>query len=276
MVYRQLPFKLRSIGLSEPVLCRPVLEVVGMRIKRNATSTTLRPDPPRPTIHNHAPSAAPVIAVLFICGIIGVVLGWHFLVYVFAKFGARDPEQDLATVIIALIIIAIIGFFAKFILIGIIRMFLDNKIELEEIRLQMAQQQQLTATVGAPAGRALGVDEKFAKLVLLVMHEAYNHLAAVGQYEHSDAKPWSWRQAIRHTIGGENIPEQMARRVRPFLEGNGVITGDIIQVGKYERLDDIRAMLDRRYNVPVAYNATPLPHSANSGYEFTDENARMG
>jgi len=220
------------------------------------------------TIHQHnAPNYTGLAVVGAATLIIIVVLVWHGGVFLLDRAGSQDPEKDMSTAIISLLILLAVAGLGVY----LFKLFIDRvcrAIEgitqtVMEARVEIAKANQLAAIAGAPAGRATDAQHRFAQAVILAMDEAYQ-IVARGGFS-GIARPWSRRgvKALADSAG-ISIPETGAHScdsIGPFLRRRGVITtGDQIDVNKFPGIASVKVMLEKEFNVPVKVNPI-IPYS---------------
>lgn len=207
--------------------------------------------PPGETIiHNYAPSYAwPIL--LGVVSVFGGVIGlWYIGVFLMAEAGFQNPERALATAIIVIVLFLVFVFLGSWLMNAHFDRWSDYKIKVLEKQNEALRYRQLMAFSSVTDTRlpSASQEARFARLITLVMIQAFDDYAQRGPYRTNDPRPWSRRSAKQITLTNEAMPvgESMGEKVRPWLIQNEVITqDDQINLARYPDLAGVQRLLQQ-------------------------------
>jgi hypothetical protein len=214
--------------------------------------------------YDNGPPWVGIIVISFLCLIVLLPILWWIAVFILDEAGVRTPERALAqglmTLAWLLIVLLLGAAFVRYLVLAVLDAIFAHKQAMKEMDIEIARSRQLLAQ-RAMGHRANTEDQRFARLIQLVMWYAYDHLSKHGPYGSNDARPWSRGQAEKLVLAGETKPVgySMAARVRPFLSEHLVIRDNQVNL-----LYDIPVTLriDAPGNAPVLRD--------NDGFVFTN------
>lgn len=211
--------------------------------KRDSDQAPLQP----PTVvHHHGQSeTGPLLARAFIV-IAGLILGWFILLYLVDAAGAYDPERTLARFVIWGFIILSLAFILQHWISSQLERWYAHRETMETERTQQIRYQQMLTGTAVTETRTSGDRQRLATLIYMIMLDAYDHYAKSGPYRGS-WRPWSRRAAGERVLVtlGETSPvgEEFGAKVRRFLEQQGVIVNDQIDLDAYPAVADVQRLL---------------------------------
>jgi hypothetical protein len=230
------------------------------RDKRNEAAALPLPVPAS-TVHNHAQSYAPVVAVGFACLVLAAPLLWIFLEFMLSYIDPKNAGRNTAFLVLGLPAL----YFASLALGALVDKFGTVLIELRRVSkdadVRIAQIQLQAAQTTAISPRATGIQNDMASLALAVLQEAYQHGAYTGQ----GGRPWA-RGAARVKAEKEQISGitfDKAGALKGWLLDGGYITDDEqVNYSKFKQFVDAQRDVEERYHLPIVINGrkTSLPY----------------
>lgn len=239
------------------------------RLNAPAIAGRIEPDQDREIkiTNNEASKAAPILAIGVMVAL-GIFVGWHALVFVFAQTGLfRDPAQALARALVGLAIGWIVLMAISYIVGDKIREFYRHRERLADLRIEEARIRQKLLNSAIIDTGIDGDGKRFAGLVLSVMIEVYDYLASNDEYR-GTARPWSRRQAAQVILPGESKPvgQTMAEKLRPWLEHHDIIIDDQVNTLHYPDLNSVQRLLRK----PILLANPDLPDEGPTEWSIID------
>jgi len=232
--------------------------------------------------YDNGPSWPGIIVISFVCLILALPILWWIAVFILDEAGVRSPERALAqglmTLAWLLVLLLLGAAFVRYLILAVLDAVFEHKQVMKEMDIEIARSRQLLAQ-RAMGHRANTEDQRFARLIQLVMWYAYDHLTKHGPYGANDARPWSRGQAEKLVLAGETKPVgySMAARVRPFLSEHLIIRDNQVNLARFPALADVQHLLNRLYDIPVQVQRPPeagpgVPPTLrdNDGFIFTE------
>lgn len=246
------------------------------RKMKNTAAPAIHAPAPRQTIHQHGTNWPLVIIAGVAAGALAMWVSWLFLAFLFWMMGSREPGALAAEVVFGILVLAVLALVSREIVGYFISKWFDGKRELQELINDGLYHQQIAAQSGVTDSRTTSEDSRLVKIIMLVMSEAYRYYGKYGAYGTNDARPWSRRSVAGLTIAGESKPvgeTVINSKLRWWLEREEIIIDKQINVDQFPELENVRELVQRRFNVPVKFVGniavnTSLP---NQGYGFGDE-----
>lgn len=256
---------------------------------RNAAAATIENPQPSKTMiinQNEPGKAGSILALGAIALVFGFVL-WHAALYVLDEMGFRNPVAALGWGVFYLVIILALVWLPAKAMEKIVAMGLsawkearqaenETKIQLERIRLQLAQ----STTIGTT--RTLEGDSRKADIIQAILALAYDFIETYERnFTHNDAKPWTWSTAKGLEVNGQPITESEARQIKYWLQQMGFVNGDQVALSKYPDMNAVNKQLRMTFELPIVYKPRPalsLPNGSlpspgeDRGYVPIDEN----
>lgn len=225
-----------------------------------------KPQPHQTTINQAGPNYAAALVIILSAIPAFLWLGWLALVGLFEVVGAEKPARAAAQGLIILFILAIVLIVAVIVGQWLLARYFDYRIQLEQVRGEWQYKQLMVSREPVGNSRTMGEDVRFVRLVETVMIDAYDHVLSHGQYTKTDSKPWSRENAKQIKLTGESDPVgwAMGAKVRPWLQNQGIVKGDKINLKKFPDIGSVQNMLRLQFETPIS----PAALRENSGYEF--------
>jgi hypothetical protein len=209
-------------------------------------------------VHHHQQSETGPIMARAIIVVAGLVLAWFVALYLVREAGAYKPEQTLARFLIWTFIILGLFFILQHWLSKQLDRWYEHKELLEAERTQQIRYKQLLTGSAINDTRTSNERQRLATLVYMIILDAYDHYAKSGPYRGS-WRPWSRRPAGERVLVtlGETAPvgTEFGAKVRRFLETQGVIVKDQIDLETYPSIADVQRLLYQP--VLLQTNGTP-------------------
>lgn len=218
--------------------------------KINNTAASPLPAPTPQTIynHNHTTNWPGIIFAIVLSSIVTLPMLWWFLVYLFERLGSRQPEQQAALWVISIPLLLAGGWLIKWLVLAVLDSFFGYRLEMQKELTEQKRLELLARQSSVDSMRMNDEDRAFARLVIAIMSDAYEHgpKGARGEIR------WSRRSAKaiaeQHNLG---LSERKCGEVATWLLKYGVITDKDEISARYPDLGAVKVLINRVFNVPV-------------------------